>query len=148
MFFLVAISELFLDPVTDMQKTFFLFCTHVLCNWRLNMPTTSQSVLFRQIGCAIFIPKLCFLLGVTRQNCWSNIQISLFSFYWKKFTHIYSTIDKHNFSMGHHILLSSTFQYRHRICWACCNPLIFSAKTAGSNHGTGIYNTLCLLFIT
>lgn len=66
----------------------------------------------------------------------------------KKLTHTYSAIDEHNFSMGHCILLSFTFQYRHKICWALWNPLISSAKRAGPNHGTGISNTLCLLFIT
>lgn len=106
------------------------------------MPTTSQSVLLSQIGCDILIQKWCFLLRITRQNYQSNIQISLHSFYWRKLTHICSTIEEHNFSIGHHILLSFTFQYRHRICWARCNPLTFSPKRAGPNHGTEISNTV------
>lgn len=144
MFSIVAISELFLDPVTDMQKRFFLLVPMFyaaedwICPPHLSLFSSGKLVVTYAFRSHVFCWEL--------QSRPVGQIFKYHSFCWKKITQMYSTIGKHNFSMEHHILLSFTFQYRCRICWAHCNPLISSIKRGGSSHDTGISN--CLLFIT
>lgn len=58
------------------------------------------------------------------------------------------TIDEPNFSMECLILLSFTLNYTCRICWAYCNPSVFTTKRRGPSHGIGSSSMLCFLFIT
>lgn len=57
-------------------------------------------------------------------------------------------VDKPDFGMDHHVLLSFTLNYKCRICWAQCNPLVFTTKRGGPNSGVGSPSILCFLFIT